>query len=197
MKWMLLVFALVMTGPASAWELSQAERPLAGESGVRETRWSLSREPGASQQRIQVHRYRGSAPTRAVLLYLPGTNMNGHAAVTSEDHNLWLFLARRGVEVWALDYRTHFVSSDSSAEEHGFMAAWTLESFVEDARVAAAFARAESGFASLFVAGFSRGVTLAYALACVEPPGTVAGLVVLDGVFKNHAAQASSDANRT
>ena len=194
MKWMPLVLALVMTGPASAWELSQVERPLGGASGVRETRWSLGREPGGSHDRIQVHRYRGSAPTRAVLLYLPGTNMNGHAAVTSENHNLWLFLARRGVEVWALDYRTHFVSPESSAEEHGFMAAWTLESFVEDARVAAAFARAESGFASLFVAGFSRGVTLAYALACVEPPGTVAGLVVLDGVFKNHAAQASSDA---
>jgi len=194
MKWVALVLALAAAGSASAWELSQSEGLLGGESGVRETRWSLGREPGGSHDRIQLHRYRGSVPTRAVLLYLPGTNMNGHASLTSEDHNLWLFLARRGVEVWALDYRTHFVAPDSSAEEHGFMAAWTLESFVEDARLAAAFVRRESGFASLFVAGFSRGVTLAYALACVEPPGTVAGLVVLDGLFKRHAARAPGDA---
>lgn len=196
MMWIPLVLALVITGPASAWELSRAEQPLGGESGVRETRWTLAREPGGSHERIQLHRYRGSATTRAVLLYLPGTNMNGHAAVTSEDHNLWLYLARRGVEVWALDYRTHFVPPDSSAEQHAFMAAWTLESFVEDARVAAAFARAESGFSSLFVAGFSRGVTLAYALVCVEPRDAVAGLVVLDGLFKRHSAGSAGDAQR-
>ncbi len=157
---LVLSFLLPLAARASAWDLSRAEQALAGTSGVRETRWSLVREPGGAHDRIQVHRYRGTAPSRAVLLYLPGTNMNGHAAVTSEDHNLWLFLARRGVEVWALDYRTHFVPSNSSPEDHAFMAGWTLETFVEDARAAAALAREQSGFASVFVAGFSRGVTL-------------------------------------
>ena len=36
------------------------------------------------------------------------------------------------------------------------------------------------------MAGFSRGVFLAYAYACSEP-GAVAGLVALDGQFKSHA----------
>ena len=193
MKHTLLVLCFWLAAPASAWELSRAEQALAGASGIRETRWSLAREGGGAHDRIQVHRYRGNAPSRAVLLYLPGTHMNGHAAVTDEDHNLWLFLAGRGVEVWALDYRTHFVPATSSSEDHAFMAAWTLEAFVEDARAAATLAREHSGFASIFVAGFSRGVTLGYALVCVEPPGEISGLVVLDGTFKSHALDEAYD----
>jgi hypothetical protein len=178
-----------------AWELVRAESDLAGGSGVRETRWVQARAPGGPHDRIQIHRYRGDRPTRAVLLYLPGTNMNGHAALTDARHNLWLHLASHGVEVWALDYRTHFVEPDASAEDgaHAFMAAWNLESFVDDARSAAALARRESGQEAVFVAGFSRGVTLAFGFVCTEPASGVAGLVILDGTFKSESTAGPYD----
>ncbi|MEE9279830.1 MAG: hypothetical protein V3V67_06610, partial [Myxococcota bacterium] len=88
--------------------------------------------------------------------------------------------------------RTHFVPS-SKESGFEFMASWTIEAFVEDARLAAALARRESDVASLFVAGFSRGVSIAYGLACVEPAGSVAGLIALDGGFKGHKPTASFD----
>jgi pimeloyl-ACP methyl ester carboxylesterase len=66
------------------------------------------------------------------------------------------------------------------------MKEWTTETFVLDIKAASALARAESGRAQLYVAGFSRGVFLAYAYACAEP-AAVAGLVALDGQFKSHA----------
>ncbi len=178
--------AVLVAAPAEAgWELVAASTPVADATDVIETRWEQARPPGGPHDRIRLHRYRGGGPAKTALLYLPGTNMNGVVAVPSEDHNLWIFLARRGVEVYALDYRTHFVPNSARAGELDFMQGWTLEAFVQDARAAADLARAESGRPSLFVAGFSRGATLAYALASVEPAGSVAGIVILDGGFKS------------
>jgi pimeloyl-ACP methyl ester carboxylesterase len=171
----------------STWTAS-AEAPLAGAADIKETRWESGRPPGGAYDHIRVHRYRTAGPAKAALLYLPGTNMNGQVALADEDHNLWVFLARRGVEVYALDYRTAFPPS-SGVSDLGFMADWTVDAFTEDIRAAAALARKESGRPKLFVSGFSRGAFFAYAYAGVEPDA-VAGLVILDGPFKNHAAAA-------
>jgi len=187
-----LALALLAASSASAadapWTTATAEAPVTGTADVRETRWETSRPPGGAYDHIRVHRYRTAGPAKAALLYLPGTNMNGQVALRDEDHNLWIFLARRGVEVYALDYRTAFPLS-SGVADLGFMAEWTVDAFTEDIRAAAALARKESGRAKLFVSGFSRGAFFAYAYAGVEPDG-VAGLVILDGPFKNHAAAA-------
>ncbi len=181
----LLVLAC-SAAPEAAWTLTRAEEPLRRGAEVRETRWTQVRPPGAAFDRIQVHRYRGAGPALATLLYLPGTNMNGEIALEDGEHNLWLFLAGHGVDVFTLDYRTHFVPSTDGADL-SFMKDWGLAAFVEDARSAAALARRESGHRRVFVAGFSRGVNLAWALAATEPEDGVAGLVALDGGFKNHA----------
>lgn len=178
------VFAACAMGLLSAaahagWEQPGEERAVPG-TRIRETRFVLERAPGAAHDRIQLHRYRGERPARAVLLYLPGTYMNGEAAITDPRHNLLLHLAGRGVETWALDYRTHFVPPTEA--DHSYMRDWTLDLFVADARVALDRVRAESGAAEVFVAGFSRGVTLAFGVACTAP---VAGVVALDAPFKS------------
>jgi hypothetical protein len=190
--------ALALLGlPASiargqeAWSQSATERPLAG-TQVRETVWTTSRPGGGAMDRISVHRYRGAGTATATLLYLPGTNMNGIAALTDEDHSLWVFLAMRGVEVFALDYRTRAVPVSATPEELKHLRGWTLEAFVGDIRAASELARRESGRPRVFVAGFSRGVSLAYAYACSDPEA-VAGLIMLDGVFKNYAAKNAYD----
>ena len=177
---------------AATWTVVQEERPLATLPAVRETRWRAPRAPGGAYDQIELHRYRGQGSARAVLLYLPGTNMNAEPALTDEDHNLWLFLAARGVEVFALDYRTRFVPA-TGIEDFRFMREWGLQTFVGDARAAAAKARAETGAPRIFVGGFSRGVSLAYALALAEPRDAVAGIVALDGSFKSHAPTGKFD----
>jgi len=180
---------LALTGGANAaapeWTASKGA-PIAGSPDIEHSTWSSPRSPGGPFDRIEVHRYRAKTTPSATMLYLPGTNMNGEVAVTDEDHNLWIFLARHGVEVFALDYRTRFASSSTDAVALASMKTWTTEAFVDDIKAASALARAESGRARVYVAGFSRGVFLAYAYACTEP-AAVAGLVVLDGQFKSHA----------
>src|SRR5688572_26610623 len=66
---------------AEDWRPAAPEAPLASAADVSETRWSLGRPPGGAHDRIGLHRYRGKAAPRATLLYLPGTNMNGGAAL--------------------------------------------------------------------------------------------------------------------
>jgi pimeloyl-ACP methyl ester carboxylesterase len=174
---------------AEVWEEVSAEAAIPGPSSagsrVLETRWLSVRSPGTSADRIQLRRYRSSGESRAALLYLPGTNMNAELSETDPRYNLWLYLAERGIEVWALDYRTHFVSDEDppTPDAHRFMLDWTLDVFTEDVRAASAFVRTHSGHERPFVAGFSRGVTFAWALACTDP-GPLAGLVALDGMFK-------------
>jgi len=184
-----LTILLALSGGASAagpeWTVGKGGS-IAGASDIEHSTWSTDRPPVGPFDRIEVHRYRTKAAPVATLLYLPGTNMNGEAATTDEDHNLWIFLARRGVEVFALDYRTRFSSGSTDPAALASMKTWTTEAFVDDIKTAAALARRESGRSQLYVAGFSRGVFLAYAYACSEP-AAVAGLVALDGQFKSHA----------
>ncbi len=190
----LSVSALALGQPQTAgWQVEVAEAALTGDSGVLETRYLRGGVPATDP--IRVHRYRVhrvAEPSFATLLYLPGTNMNGAAAVLDERHNLWLYLARRGVDVFTLDYRSHFVGNDVLADS-AVLAGWGLPEYVADASAAAELALAEGGRSTLFVAGFSRGVTLAYGLAATFPETKLAGLIVLDGSFKSHDRKAAFD----
>ena len=193
-RWMRLLAAclsfvfLPAAQAGDAWTLSAEEHPVAEGAAITETVWTSVRAAGP-YDRIGLHRYRASGPSIATLLYLPGTNMNGAAALTDEKYNLWLYLAARGIEVYALDYRTHAVPHDASPDQLKALKDWTSAVFVADIAAAADFARQTGGHDKLFVAGFSRGAFLAYAFANTAPD-RVAGLVILDGPFKALSAGA-------
>ena len=145
---------------------------------VTETEWQ---QVDASGQRIGLHRYHATgAVTTATLLYLPGTNMNGVLKTADSNHNLWLYLALRGIEVYAMDYRTRFIPHDFRGDL-SLMRDWSMDLFVEDAVVAVSKIQQDQPLVPMYIAGFSRGASFAYGLA-----GQVkaAGLVALDGSFK-------------
>jgi pimeloyl-ACP methyl ester carboxylesterase len=189
---------LAAAASASDWRVSLEPQPVDGAVDVLETIWVAMRPPEAPHDCIQLHQYRSAAipeggASRAALLYLPGTNMNGEVAVAEEDHNLWIFLARRGVDVYALDYRTHSVPPSELADSR-FMSPWTLAAFIGDAQEALALIRRQSESPSLlFVAGFSRGVWLAYGLVATEPAGSLSGMIALDGAFKSYRPKERND----
>lgn len=192
MRWIVWLTGLVLfalTGvarteatPPESWSVTQDERPVADGSAVLETIWSAERAPGGTYDRIRVHRYRGEGKPVAALLYLPGTNMNGGAALTDEAHSLWLFLAARGIEVYALDYRTNAVPPETAIETLVDLKGWTSALFMDDVRAARGLVQRETQGLPVFVAGFSRGAAFAYALAGEDR--TLAGLIALDGSFK-------------
>jgi pimeloyl-ACP methyl ester carboxylesterase len=115
-----------------------------------------------------------------VVLYLPGTNMNGEVPFDDPNHALTLYLAANGVDAWALDYRTHFVPPDTPAAGLAPLKAWNNELFESDIDEAAKFILAETHRDRIFIAGFSRGASFAYLYAAAQPK-RVQGLIVLDG----------------
>src|SRR5260370_21864897 len=82
--------------------------------------WVFQASRGSSPfDRIALHRVTlGPNPPvqpNLVMLYLPGTNMNGEVAIDDPRYSLPLFTASHGVHFWPLDYRTHFVPPAPSA----------------------------------------------------------------------------------
>lgn len=188
MKWKLLAGLFIMFLPwvyaeetvDADFRIVHPDQVVASTVGgeIVEAQW---RRTVANGDSIGLHRYRqlNQTPVGA-LLYLPGTNMNGVLKTADERSNLWLFLAARGIEVFTLDYRTHFIAHDF-AGDLSFMQGWTMEAFVGDAAIAAAKIRQMLPELPLFVGGFSRGASYAYALAGQVK---VDGLIALDGSFK-------------
>jgi pimeloyl-ACP methyl ester carboxylesterase len=154
--------------------------------------WVFQASRGASPfDRIALHRVTlGPNPPvhpNLVMLYLPGTNMNGEVAIDDPRYSLPLFMALHGVDFWVLDYRTHFVPPAASAADLAMLKGWTNEVFESDIDVAVRFIAATTGRKRIFVAGFSRGVSFAYLYAALHP-GHVAGLMLFDGWIPDHKA---------
>lgn len=180
--------ALLILAVATAFagfEPTSEARAIEGNADLTETTWRTSVPPFGEYDFVRLHRIAPVAGTSdAVLLYLPGTNMNGEIALIDERYNLWLYLARRGVTVYTLDYRTHFVPNDPVPTDVAFMREWTVGRFVDDAARAVRFIR-ERHDLPVFVAGFSRGAGYAYLLAGqVE----IDGIIALDGSIKQFDA---------
>jgi dienelactone hydrolase len=162
--------------------------------------WSYELQRGPSPfDRIALHRYtHGAKPPPhpgIVMLYLPGTNMNGEVAVIDLHHSLPLFMANHAVDFWALDYRTHFIPPATPVADLTELKGWTTELFESDIEAAANFVMRTTGRSQIFVAGFSRGVSFAYLFAA-RHPHEVEGLVIFDGSIGIGHANATAPPNR-
>jgi hypothetical protein len=175
--------AFIELGTFSVITIPQANQQMGIElmdTQIFETEWRQT----AHGESVGLHRYfKKDSKPHAVLFYLPGTNMNGVLKTREPDKNLWLYLAAAGIDVYALDYRTRFVSHDYAGDQ-SFIKNWTIERFVADALAAVTLIEARHDGSPLFVAGFSRGVTYAYALVGQHK---FSGLVALDGGFKGRS----------
>jgi dienelactone hydrolase len=179
---------------AAGFQLAGGPRELTKVPGLYEWRY-LDRIGPTFYDKVALHRIaRGPRPPQhpaLVLLYLPGTNMNGEIAVENPRYSLPVYLAAHGVDVWTLDYRTHFIPGNVPADAiANVVARWTNEVFAADIQEAAAFVMTTSGAARIFVAGFSRGVEFAYLLAAMHP-GEVRGIIALDGFLPRHPSRAA------
>jgi pimeloyl-ACP methyl ester carboxylesterase len=160
-------------------------RTFANADGVYEFVFQEQRGP-APFDRIGLHRLTLGPQPRThpaiVMLYLPGTNMNGEVAIDDPRYSLPLYMALHGVDFWALDYRTHFVPASTPSTSLSGLQTWTNEMFETDISAAARFVMATSGRPQLFLAGFSRGALFAYLYAAAYPEN-VRGLVIFDGAI--------------
>jgi pimeloyl-ACP methyl ester carboxylesterase len=152
--------------------------------------WTYEAKRGpSSYDRIGLERVaRRAGPLRRsgiVMLYLPGTNMNGAVAVDDPRYSLPLYMAQNDVDFWSLDYRTHFVPAAAAKSDLTQLKSWTSEVFESDIDDAVRFIIATTGRRRIFIGGFSRGVSFAYLYAAAHPK-RVQGLVMFDGWIPAH-----------
>jgi pimeloyl-ACP methyl ester carboxylesterase len=168
---------------ASGFSEVGGPRTFARAPNVRESYFVATRGP-SQFDRIGLHHLHGngsSAHQRGiVVLFLPGTNMNGEIAPDEPRYSFPLYLAAHGADVWTMDYRTHFIPPGTPMSQLGELRGWTCELFVSDIAAAANFIRRKTGRAKIFLAGFSRGVEFEYLYASMYPE-RVEGLIALDG----------------
>jgi pimeloyl-ACP methyl ester carboxylesterase len=202
----LLVGAIALTIAANldaadaVFAPSGAPRMVATNPPVTETSL-VSRVGDSPFDRIGLHRLAAAHPSGPLVLYLPGTNMNGELPLDDPRHWLPLYLAVNGAEVWSIDYRTHFIPPQTAQTALAELRGWTDGLFVSDIDAAVNYVLATTGRRRLFVAGFSRGATFAYLYAAAHPE-KVRGLVILDGFVLRPSAmgglkEASSQAYAT
>ncbi|HVA68414.1 MAG TPA: alpha/beta hydrolase [Candidatus Binataceae bacterium] len=177
---------------AGAFTSTGSPRALTASPGLYEWRFEATRGPSPFDC-VGLHRVaRGPvapAHPRIVILYLPGTNMNGEVAIDEVRYSIQLYMAAHGADVWSLDYRTHFIPPDTPPAALAELKGWTNDLFASDIEAAARFVIATTHQRRIFVAGFSRGVEFAYLYAALHPKN-VAGLIILDGYLPHSASTA-------
>src|SRR6202162_3187601 len=112
--------------------------------------------------------------------------MNGEVALDDPRYSFQVYLAEQGVDVWSMDYRTHFIPPQTPQSDLSELAEWTNDLFESDINAPAALCSEKSGRSRIFVAGFSRGVEFAYLFAAKHYPERVAGIIALDGFLPTH-----------
>jgi pimeloyl-ACP methyl ester carboxylesterase len=184
-----LLLFIATTASAADFQPVGAAHELKGAPGIYE--WKFEATVGKSPfDKIALHRVaKGRNPPahpEAVVLYLPGTNMNGEVALEDQRYSFQVYLAEHGVDVWSMDYRTHFIPPQTPQSDLSELAGWTNDLFESDIDAAAKFVSEKSGRSRIFVAGFSRGVEFAYLFAAKHYPERVAGIIALDGFIPTH-----------
>ncbi|MGB3552521.1 MAG: alpha/beta fold hydrolase [Candidatus Binatus sp.] len=192
-----LLFLIALGAVASAGDAEFSAvggaRVLKGAMGIYE--WTFRSTVGKSPfDKIALHRvakgWNPPAHPDAVVLYLPGTNMNGELALEDPRYSFQVYLAGQGVDVWSMDYRTHFIPPQTPQSDLSELANWTNDLFESDIDAAAKFVSEKTGRDKLFVAGFSRGVEFAY-LYAARHPDRVKGIIALDGFIPSHPMRAA------
>jgi len=190
---LLLLCATRAVASAAEFNAVGAPRELRGAPGIYEQTFEAT--VGKSPfDKIALHRVaKGPTPPAhpaAVVLYFPGTNMNGEVALDDPRYSIQVYLAEQGVDVWSMDYRTHFIPPETPQSDLAELAGWTNDLFESDVDAAAKFVSEKTGRDKLFVAGFSRGVEFAYLYTAMHPE-RVAGIIAIDGFIPTHSMRAA------
>jgi len=170
---------------ATGWTLAVPEHPIPSEPSLLETVWNTARPPfGAHDfvalRRIATRRSDSDQKPRPIFFFIPGAHVHGEIIVPDERYDLRLYLARRGIETWTLDYRTHFLPREQIMDSN-FMRAWTAEAFIDDVIAAAQQVRVISGRQQIFIGGFGVGASFAALAAARSGREDFLGLALLDG----------------
>jgi pimeloyl-ACP methyl ester carboxylesterase len=193
----ILAFAIAAipesTAASDNWTLVNDGRGVKAYPNLREYVWqkNATMAPNGLYDKIGLHRLVkiGSTP-KGVLFICPGTWSSGEQLISNPPNDTWtkyenysqpIYWANRGYDVYAIDYRTHFVPITMNASQLSFMANWGWDQWISDIREGVLKTKELSGASKVFMAGESFGghATMSYASKYWRED--LRGIILLDG----------------
>ncbi|MFX1391737.1 MAG: hypothetical protein ACFE9Z_16865 [Promethearchaeota archaeon] len=180
------------------WVQTVEGRDIKGYPDLKEDVWEMERPPYGPYDKIGVHRVvKEGIDPHGVYFMLPGTWSNGEQLISNpptdirtkhENHSHALYLANRGWDVYALNYRTHYVDDHLSLADLSFMINWGWNEWLGDIKEAINLAKVISGDRRVYLAGDSFGGGALANFASVFWEEDLKGILPRDGgtVAKYH-----------
>ena len=193
----------------SDWTLTQYARALKAYPNLEEYVWQKEAlmQPNGPYDKIGLHRLVNTGiATKGVVLMLPGTYLSGEGWISNpptdnftktENDSQAMYWANRGFDVYALDYRTHFVPTNLNSTQLGFMANWGYDQWMSDIKEAVNKVKEVSGVNKIFIAGFSFGGRAAMYYSTKYWQEDIKGIILLDGGANIKTANATNSYNLT
>ncbi|MFX0034805.1 MAG: hypothetical protein ACFE9I_04085 [Candidatus Hermodarchaeota archaeon] len=177
--------------PLLKWDMTVDARSVKAYPELREYIWELERPPFGQFDRIGLHRLvKTDIKPEGVVFILPGTWSNGEQLTSNppedwwthdEDHSFAFYLANRNFDVYAIDYRTHFVNQYLNPPDLAFMAEWGWDEWISDIKEAVELAKVVSGVDRVYIAGDSFGGSAAMNYASMYWNEDLKGILLRDG----------------
>ena len=202
----------IFTPMASAignWTLVNDARSVKAYPNLKEYVWQKNAimAPNGAYDKIGLHRLviAGTTP-KDVVLMLPGTYLSGQGWTSNpptdnftktENYSQAIYWANRGFDIYALDYRTHFVPTNLNSTQLGFMANWGYDQWMSDIKEAVNKIKEVSGVNKIFIAGFSFGGRAAMYYSAEYWQEDIKGIILLDGGTNIKTATPTNSYNLT
>ncbi|MFX0012145.1 MAG: serine aminopeptidase domain-containing protein, partial [Candidatus Hermodarchaeota archaeon] len=173
------------------WIKSTDSRDIKLYPALKESIWSLKRAPYGAYDAIGLHRVvKSDIEPKDVVLMLPGTWSSGEQLTSNpptdpwtknETHTFAYYLANRGFDVYAIDYRTHSVNLYLEPGDLSFMVNWGWDTWISDIKEAVELIKATSGVKKIYIAGDSFGGSAAMNYASLYWEEDLKGILLRDG----------------
>lgn len=188
------------------WTLTVNRGPIKGNPDLVEYVWNTSRPPYGLYDQIAVRRVMRSDLTAggSVVFILPGTWSSGEQLVhvrkdgvqygiPDADKSILLYLAKRGFDVYTLDYRTHFVPH--TLTNLSFMLNWGWDAWMGDMKAAVDLIKNVSSVDKIYIGGESFGGGAAMNYASVYWAEDLKGIILLDAFWCKSAGKLGLETN--
>jgi alpha-beta hydrolase superfamily lysophospholipase len=177
----------------NGWTMTVDGRSMKAYPDLKETVWvkNATMPPNGQYDKIGLHRLvkTGVVPKGVVFLTNCPTWGTGEVRISNpandtftkyENYSQAIYWANRGFDVYAIDYRSHFVPKTLNASQLSFAANWGLDVWVSDIKEAAEKVKAVSGSSKFFISGECTGGMAALNYATKYWKTDLKGIILLD-----------------
>ena len=190
------MFGATSASPDTGWSLVTDARAMKAYPDLREYVWqkNASMAPNGLYDKIGVHRLvkTGITPIGVIFMTDCPNWGAGEQHISNPPTDNWtkyenyssaIYWANRGFDVYAIDYRTHFVPKNLTSSQMSFAANWGWDVWISDIKEAANKVKEVSGSQKFYIEGQCSGGEAALNYATKYWKDDLRGIILLDAFY--------------